>query len=533
MRVLLVEPDYRRGSQSFKKKIAESEKKRDDETLWYPPLGLMKLSTFHKQRGDEVRFVNGCDNSVISDLFNPSLMWDRVYITTLFTFGWKEVVETIEFYKSAVGGSAHKIFVGGIMASLLPHELYEETGIVPIQGTLDTPKKIRLDGDVNIDHLMPDYSILDNRIYAINDTLYAYTSRGCVNKCAWCGVPKIEGALAPYVDIRASMRAVNETYGEKTKIRLMDNNVLASEHLEQIVDDLLELGFGKGNFSEKNPKRLKVVDFNQGLDSGYINKQTMELISKLHIRPFRVAFDRLSERDQYENAIRLASEYGVKEFSNYMLFNFNDKPIDLYERINVNIDLNKEFCLKSGTNSGAIYSYPMRYAPIKDLEIIKGSKYGYDQDVGKISREYHDESQVLPSDFIDGAVWNKKFLRNIEVIKAATHGTISPTPGLARRAVGRDKLQFIANLYMPEHMLRFRDVYEATAYEGEKKRDELGTGDIEDFYEFIDKNARKPDEKFIEFHKVIANNSTKEIREFEYKCCDEEYKRWLKLYLKK
>ncbi len=114
MKILLVEPEYRHGSTSFiKAATAPDAKKRDDESLWYPPIGLLKLATYHKRRGDEVRFVIGRDKAAIQeeDLFSHELLWDRIYITTLFTFDWKNVIETIEFYKKAVGGSIHKIFV--------------------------------------------------------------------------------------------------------------------------------------------------------------------------------------------------------------------------------------------------------------------------------------------------------------------------------------------------------------------------------------------------------------------------------------
>lgn len=59
MRVLLVEPNYKNK---------------------YPPMGLMKISTYHKMLGDEVRFVKGYDHEVDEET------WDRIYVTTLFTF---------------------------------------------------------------------------------------------------------------------------------------------------------------------------------------------------------------------------------------------------------------------------------------------------------------------------------------------------------------------------------------------------------------------------------------------------------------
>ena len=67
-RILLVEPSYKNK---------------------YPPLGLMKISTYHKLKGDFVHFVKGCVSETLKQ------EWDRVYISTLFTFHWKITVETI------------------------------------------------------------------------------------------------------------------------------------------------------------------------------------------------------------------------------------------------------------------------------------------------------------------------------------------------------------------------------------------------------------------------------------------------------
>ncbi len=269
MKILLVEPDYRHGSASFLKGVTSlATKKRNDESLWYPPIGLMKLATFHKRRGDEVQFVIGRDKNVIQegDLFSHELFWDRIYISTLFTFDWKNVVETINFYKKAVGGSFHRIYIGGIMASIIPNSIFEETGIQPVTGIIDSAQKLGFPENVNIDRLPPDYNILDNRVYAINDTFYAYTTRGCKKQCAWCGVPSIEPDYFDYIDIKPMIREMRENFGDKSRLKLMDNNVLASSELERIVNDLVELGYGYGQTTTTNPPRMRVIDFNQGLD---------------------------------------------------------------------------------------------------------------------------------------------------------------------------------------------------------------------------------------------------------------------------
>ena len=80
----------------------------------YPPLGLMKIAQYHgpNGKGDHVRFIKGEERSVLSQA------WDRIYITTLFSFEFSKIAQSIDFAKRVAGGQTDKIFVGGIAASL-------------------------------------------------------------------------------------------------------------------------------------------------------------------------------------------------------------------------------------------------------------------------------------------------------------------------------------------------------------------------------------------------------------------------------
>ena len=104
MRVLLVEPNYKNK---------------------YPPMGLMKISTYHKMLGDEVRFVKGVDPNV------DAAVWDRIYITTLFTFDFSISAETILHYMRLVD-DVSSLYVGGIMASLMPGVLLRRLALTAL-----------------------------------------------------------------------------------------------------------------------------------------------------------------------------------------------------------------------------------------------------------------------------------------------------------------------------------------------------------------------------------------------------------------
>jgi len=479
------------------------------------------LSTFHKVRGDEVHFLYGCIHE--KDLFDLGDSWDRIYITTLFTFQWEKTIETINYYKNLACGDINKIFVGGIMASLLPDKLCEASGIYPTKGVIKSPEQINLPGTENIDLLPPDYDVLDKNLYAINNTYYAYTTRGCENECPWCGVPILEPGGVYYIDIKDMIKSMRKKYGDKPKLKLMDNNVLASPDLEQVVADLIELGYGRNSYTETNPPKERVIDFNQGLDASFLTEESMKLLAKLNIKPMRIAFDRIMEKDDYVRALRIAKKYGVRTFSNYMLYNYQDSPKDLYDRLIVNINLNKRWRNKHGKPTASIYSYPMRYAPIDSTD----SPTAISQENGiSVPRKPADNQ----SSIYNGIFWTKRFIRNIEIMKGAAYGSISPTPSLARRTVGKTFKEFVANLYMPEELLRYRNKYEQKVYRSEPER-KPGTGDTERIRTFILKLLKRQTERVIRFHSVVSKNSKKTIREFLSECEDGEMRKWLTLYL--
>lgn len=143
----------------------------------YPNYALMKISAWHKERGDSVEWAD--------PMFGE---YDRVYMSKVFTF--TEDNRDIWHCEVVKGGTGYDI------ASKLPEE---------------------------VDAMQPDYSL-----YGIEDVAYGFLTRGCVNKCPWCIVPKKEDAVSVYRDI-------DEVANGRKNVILMDNNILASEYgLEQL-----------------------------------------------------------------------------------------------------------------------------------------------------------------------------------------------------------------------------------------------------------------------------------------------------------
>lgn len=380
----------------------------------FPPLGLMKLSSYHKALGDNVRFVKGTNKDI------PYEYWDRIYITTLFTYHWKITLEDILYYKSMLHGDTSRIYIGGIMASLMPDELWKETGISPMVGLLDKPGLLDGDNHYVVDNMIPDYSLFsgDSHRYTLLDSYFGYLTRGCVNRCKFCGVHKIEPTFRDYLGIKPWVKLIDDTHGPKHNLVLFDNNIIYSKCFRKIIEDIIELGFQRGS---KLNNRLRHVDFNQGTDARLLKEWHFKLLAKIAIHPLRVAFDHVKYTEIYSAKVRLAAKYGIQNLSNYILYNYDDTPQNLWQRLKLNIDFNSDLGVQ-------IYSFPMKYIPLNAKD-----------------RTY-----------IHEPYWNWQFIRGVQRILNVTKGFVMTGRDFFYRAFGESEEDFLRILHMPERLLMKR-----------------------------------------------------------------------------
>lgn len=290
-KILLVEPEYKTP---------------------YPPLGLMKISTWHKQKGDLVDFVK----------FNPegtipqNNHYDLIYITSLFTYQTNEVIKAIRYCQRKYPHA--EIKVGGLMASLLPDYVKEKTGITPHIGVLD-----------GVEDCSPDYSLFPDLRYSIT-----FTTRGCKRRCKYCAVSSLE----PIFFVKEHWE--RDIDPAKNKIIFWDNNWFFSPNFTKDIEKLKEIN--------------KPFDFNQGLDCRLFDSEKARLLAQTKIRPLRFAFDNPSQEGYIQDAIELAKKDGLKDIRVYVLYNTpdeNDTPEYFFYRIN---EINK---------LGAL-SFPMQFRPL-------------------------------------------------------------------------------------------------------------------------------------------------------------------------
>ncbi len=552
--ILLVEPNYKNK---------------------FPPVALMKLSTYHKNLGDNVVFYKGNIKDFIVEritdrciaklyelgsyikweskkesifnyiktrktiyleeldiesnndwivvenwiryykdyywkkmyLSNPE--WDRIFVTTLFTFYFNITVDTINQLKGLVKPSG-LFMVGGVLATLQPKELEQATGIKPYRGLLNHPGDLDEGDEQIIDELPLDYTILDEieYRYPMSNAYYGYLTRGCIRHCAFCAVPTLEPKYEDYIPLKERIDEVERLCGAQQNLLLMDNNVMASNSFDKIIQEIVDCGFGKGatylppdlldisvenlrqgindrayirktqtlmleyyRKIEKKPEgetvfkslynhhvfklitstkeellaaydeiapvyhkrktqnrpRQRIVDFNQGVDARLFTPHMAEQFGRIAISPLRIAFDHIEIKETYINALRMSANNGIRNFSNYLLYNFNDKPIDLYRRMEINVNL----CDELDVN---IYSFPMKYHPL----------YG---------RHSHDRDYI-------GKHWNVKYIRSVQAILNCTKGMIGRGTHYFYKAFGKNEQEYMTLLEMPDTFIIYRFFFE-------------------------------------------------------------------------
>ena len=199
--------------------------------------------------------------------------------------------------------------------------------------------------------------------------------------------------------------------------------IIGAEDTENFAEYMLEHEAELTPIIEKyrnKTAKARYLDFNQGVDGRKINDENMTQLARLAIRPLRIAFDDIKLKDKYCAAVRTAHKHGIKEISNYILFNYKDKPEDLYERLRINIELNRELGIQ-------IFSFPMKYSPIDRTD----------------------------RDFI-GANWTKKSIRAISAILQVTKGVVAAGSDFFYKAFGSSLDEYFELLAMPRELIMFR-----------------------------------------------------------------------------
>jgi len=131
---------------------------------------------------------------------------------------------------------------------------------------------------------------------------------------------------------------------------------------------------------------------------------------EIPVRPVRIAFDHWELHEVYEASIRTAVSHGHTNLSNYVLYNFKDKPVELYRRLKLNVDL----CDELGVS---IYSFPMKYHPIEDPDYFSNRDY-------------------------IGIHWNRKFIRTIQAVLNSTKGKVGKGHSFFCKAFGSNEEEF-------------------------------------------------------------------------------------------
>lgn len=302
--VLLLEPPYRKT---------------------YIPLGLAKIATYIKNNGGKVTY----SRKILDTNF------DVICITSLFTNDVDKVIKSINEVKNSLFANKATILIGGIAASLMKTLIKNRTGIDTFYGI----SKI-------LDKCIPDYSIDWDVSTYWNSFSIVFTQRGCINKCGYCMVHRLEP------DIWINPKWKESIVKEKENVLVSDNNILASseKHWKEVF-----------TFLAKNNKG---VIFNNGIYAKLLNNESAKLLSKIrYVRNgLRLAFDRIEEDGIYQKAVELLRSNGVKvkrDSLTYVLFNFNDTPQEAYYRI-------KE-CWRHNSPP-----YAMKYRP---LNAVKKNNY--------------------------------------------------------------------------------------------------------------------------------------------------------------
>ena len=223
-----------------------------------PNLALMKLSAWHKARGDKVQLIKNPKSFYKLDWW----AFNKIYFSCIFS---KNAERARRWYNALRANIDAQIGGYGANGAKLPNE---------------------------IEHIMPDYDL-----YSCDFSM-GFTSRGCVRNCPWCVVPKMEGPIRPNAPILEFLR------DDHNKIILFDNNFLAAPYWRENLILIQNYGLR--------------VNFNQGLDIRLVDEENAGMLAdclyydwKFRERRLHFAFDVPKIEPEVRLGVQILQDAGI------------------------------------------------------------------------------------------------------------------------------------------------------------------------------------------------------------------------------
>jgi len=317
-------------------------------------IALMKWARWCEDNGYEYQYVRG--------MVIPQITPDKILMSCVFTYYSKKVEETIDYYLKMFPNTS--VLVGGVFPSLQPKWFNKHKWNGPFGNRVEIHRYT----DDRIEKLIPKWNVAvdDEDFYkspsakvearSKYDTIVMYASRGCVNKCGYCAVPKLEGPMNSFPTIKKYLEISKQELPNAKSIVLYDNNFTEHEYFDKIIDELKENGLPvdihglhvDALTQEKANKMAELTYGSQGKSS-----------STAYLR---FSFDKMEYKDHIHRALGYVKNANIKAgFFCYMLYNYLDSPLDFWKRLVYAQEIVDDIGL-------GMWMFPQRYEPFGALE---------------------------------------------------------------------------------------------------------------------------------------------------------------------
>ncbi len=235
----------------------------------FPNLALMRISAYHKSKGDTVEWW-----------WSDFVHYDVVYMSKVFSDAYSpDIPEPLNADKVIKGGTGYQIHL--------------------VNGKEEYDKETDTKLPIEVERMFPDYSIYPQYDFAVS-----MTSRGCPRGCSFCHVAAKEGRCA------VKVADVSDFWNGQKEIRILDPNITACKEKRDLMKQYKETG--------------AILDFTQGLDIRLLNDDDIADINEMRLRTLHFAWD--NPKDDLEGKFRNFAN-GFRRKSNigmvYCLTNFN------------------------------------------------------------------------------------------------------------------------------------------------------------------------------------------------------------------